>query len=119
MDVDCDGNPTSISSDDRRCDSSLDTIPATTFKPLLKKYGINDLNAYIHTYVVFGNLGSRAGFVNFNPQDYGLQPLSVMAVVCNDQLVSVGNQTRTPRNNDKPSALITRIVLRHMGRHKW
>lgn len=87
MDVDCDGSSTPIDGD-TRCNSSQDTIPETTFKSAVQKFGIDDVNAYIHSYVVFGNQGSKDGFVNFNPQQYGMEPLSVMAVVCGDQLVS-------------------------------
>lgn len=87
MDIDCDGSSKSIPGDNR-CDLSQDTIPETTFKSTVQQYGIDDLNAYIHTYVVFGNQGTRAGFVNFRPQDHGMQSLSVMAVVCGDQMVS-------------------------------
>lgn len=91
MDVDCDGNPVSTGGD-TRCDSSQDTIPETAFKSMVQQYGISDLNAYIHTYVVFGNQGTKQGFVNFKPQDYGMEPLSVMAVVCGNQMVSLLRQ---------------------------
>jgi hypothetical protein len=36
---------------------------------------------------VFGNFGNDKGYTNFHPQNHGLKPLSVMAVVCGDKLV--------------------------------
>ena len=89
MDVDCDGQQGGLG-DDGRCGSSQDTQSITAFQDTVAGYkkGINDLNAFVHPYVVFGNYGSRSGFVTFDPQQYGVEPLSVMAVVCNNQLVS-------------------------------
>jgi hypothetical protein len=49
--------------------------------------GVDDLNAFVHPYVVFGNVGSKAGFTNFDPQSQGIEPLSLMAVVCGDKMV--------------------------------
>jgi hypothetical protein len=49
---------------------------------------VSDLNANYIPYVVFGNEGSKAGFTTFDPTKFGVQPLSVMAVVCGDQMVS-------------------------------
>jgi chitosanase len=43
------------------------------------------LNAKVHTYVVFGNDGTSP---SFDPQEHGIESLSVMAVVCGDKLVS-------------------------------
>lgn len=88
MDVDCDGQQGGLG-DDGRCGSSQDTQSITTFQGTVAGYneGINDLNAFVHPYVVFGNYGSRGGYVTFDPQQYGVEPLSVMAVVCNNQLV--------------------------------
>lgn len=88
MDIDCDGIQGS-SADDGRCGSSGDTQSQTSFKDTVKSYGQgqNDLDANIHPYVVFGNEGSRSGYVTFNPQNYGIKPLSVMAVVCNGKLI--------------------------------
>jgi chitosanase len=56
----------------------------TAFMDTVQQYGISDLDANIHPYVVFGNSGSSP---TFDPQQYGMEPLSVMAVVCNNQLV--------------------------------
>lgn len=79
MDVDCDG------SDDKAGDCSNDPTGygETAFKDTVQSYGISDLNANIHPYVVF----NEPPF--FNAEQYGMRPLSVMAVVCNNQLVSL------------------------------
>ncbi|KAI0595109.1 fungal chitosanase of glycosyl hydrolase group 75-domain-containing protein [Biscogniauxia sp. FL1348] len=90
MDVDCDGVQGSAA-DDGRCGSSGDTQSQTSFQYQLSQYGaagVADLDANIHSYVVFGNVGSEAeGYTSFDPQRYGVEPLSVMAVVCGDKLV--------------------------------
>jgi len=88
MDIDCDGAQGG-SGDDGRCGSSLDTQSVTSFQWILQGYGkgIRDLNANVHPYVVFGNVGSKKGWRTFEPQQYGIQPLSLMAVVCGDKLV--------------------------------
>ncbi|EON96767.1 putative glycoside hydrolase family 75 protein [Phaeoacremonium minimum UCRPA7] len=61
----------------------------TSFMDTVASYGkgISDLDANVHPYVVFGNEGTKAGWKTFNPQSYGIEPLSVMAVVCNNQLI--------------------------------
>lgn len=89
MDVDCDGEQNGRG-DDGRCGSSDDTQSITSFQYIVESYGkgINDLNAYVHPYVVFGNEGSKSGWKTFDPEKYGIKPLSVMAVVCNGKLVS-------------------------------
>jgi hypothetical protein len=88
MDIDCDGAQGGPA-DDGRCGNSDDTQDITAFADTVKAYkkGISDLNANVHPYVVFGNSGSKAGYKTFDPQQYGVEPLSVMAVVCGDQLV--------------------------------
>lgn len=92
MDIDCDGDQSDHG--DGRCGSSADTQSQTAFKDLVKKYStqnsspVSDLNANFIPYVVFGNYGSKPGYTNFHPEDVNLKPLSVMAVLCNDQLVS-------------------------------
>ncbi|KAK0610371.1 chitosanase precursor [Bombardia bombarda] len=88
MDIDCDGTQGS-SADDGRCGSSGDTQSITSFQDTVKGYnkGIKDLDANIHPYVVFGNEGSKSGWKTFNPQSYGIKPLSIMAVVCDDKLI--------------------------------
>lgn len=90
MDIDCDGNQQGPANDGR-CGSSGDTQSTTAFEDTVKSYnaGIKELNPFVHPYVVFGNDNDdhKSGFVTFNPQDYGIQPLSVMAVVCGNKLV--------------------------------
>ncbi|KAI0139033.1 glycoside hydrolase family 75 protein [Hypoxylon sp. NC0597] len=88
MDIDCDGTQGSAA-DDGRCGNSGDTQSITSFADTVRGYGkgVRDLDANIHPYVVFGNVGSKAGFTEFNPQDHGVEPLSVMAVVCGDKLI--------------------------------
>lgn len=88
MDIDCDGIQHGPA-DDGRCGSSGDTQSVTSFADTLRGYGTGqrDLDANAHPYVVFGNTGSRKGFANFDPRKYGVEPLSVMAVVCNNKLV--------------------------------
>lgn len=86
MDVDCDG---AQGESDGRCSSSTDTQPETTFRDELRDYRTSqrDLNASVHPFVVFGNEGTKKGWPTFDPQKHGVEPLSVMAVVCNNKLV--------------------------------
>jgi hypothetical protein len=91
MDIDCDGTQNGAG-DDGRCGSSGDTQDITAFQYTVAGYnaGINDLNAYVHPYVVFGNSrGKKTSWPKYAPQDDGVKPLSVMAVVCGDQLVGL------------------------------
>ncbi|OAA70197.1 endo-chitosanase [Akanthomyces lecanii RCEF 1005] len=79
MDIDCDGaNRTGGA-----CANDPSGQGETAFKDTVKSYGIPDLDANVHPYVVFGNDG---GSPSFNPQAHGIKPLSVMAVVCNGQV---------------------------------
>jgi hypothetical protein len=73
-----------------RGDNPDDSQSTTTFQDLIRSYnvGIKDLHPYIHPYVVFGNEGTKSGYKQFSPTKYGIKPLSVMAVVCNNKLVS-------------------------------
>lgn len=88
LDVDCDGIQGS-KADDGRCKSSGDTQSITSFQDIVIGYktGQKDLDANIHPYVVFGNTGTKPNWPTFNPQHYGIRPLSVMAVVCGDKLI--------------------------------
>ncbi|KAI0197981.1 chitosanase [Astrocystis sublimbata] len=88
MDIDCDGVQGSPA-DDGRCGNSGDTQSITSFADTVRGYGkgVDDLDANIHPYVVFGNFGTNPGYTNFDPQEHGIEPLSVMAVVCGDQLI--------------------------------
>ncbi|KAF7718842.1 Chitosanase [Penicillium ucsense] len=76
MDVDCDG----ANNHGGDCANDPSGQSQTAFMDSLPQYGIQDLDANVHPYVVFGNAG-------FDPQSYGMEPLSVMAVVCNNQLL--------------------------------
>ncbi|KAJ2959762.1 hypothetical protein NQ176_g11096 [Zarea fungicola] len=86
MDIDCDG---ALGTGDGSCDSSTDTQGQTTFGDTVKGYnkGIDDLNAYIHSFVVLGNDGSKSGYITFRPESYGVEPLSLVAVVCGDKMI--------------------------------
>lgn len=88
MDIDCDGIQGGPA-DDGRCGDSSDTQSITAFADTVASYGTGqqDLDANAHPYVVFGNDGSKPGWKTFDPQSVGVEPLSVMAVVCNNQLV--------------------------------
>ncbi|GAB1309859.1 Endo-chitosanase [Madurella fahalii] len=91
MDIDCDGRHGGVL-DDGRCSASRspDRQSTTAFRATIAGYdvpGVPDLNPYVHPYVVFGNTGRKPGWPNFDPTAYGIRPLSVMAVVCGDQLV--------------------------------
>ncbi|KAJ4286652.1 hypothetical protein N0V88_007944 [Collariella sp. IMI 366227] len=105
MDVDCDGlrgpggNPSSrtrsrVAAADQRCSASLspDIQNQTAFQSIVASYnkpGLKDLDPYVHPYVVFGNAAGtqgRKGWKEFDPKKYGVKPLSVMAVVCGDQM---------------------------------
>ncbi|KAK5624916.1 hypothetical protein RRF57_000632 [Xylaria bambusicola] len=88
MDIDCDGVQGSPA-DDGRCGNSGDTQSITSFADTVRGYnrGIEDLDANIHPYVVFGNVGDEPGFTSFDPQEFGIEPLSIIAVVCGDQLI--------------------------------
>ncbi|KAI1371069.1 glycoside hydrolase family 75 protein [Hypoxylon crocopeplum] len=88
MDIDCDGTQGSAA-DDGRCGNSGDTQSITSFADTVRGYGkgIRDLDANIHPYVVFGNVGGKEGYTSFDPQKHGIEPLSVMAVVCGDKLI--------------------------------
>ncbi|CAN6656098.1 hypothetical protein TRVA0_028S01662 [Trichomonascus vanleenenianus] len=82
MDIDCDG---ALSGGDGRCGYTGDTQGQTAFRDEVRKYGIRDLNPNYIPYVVFGNEGEYSP--TFDPREYGVQPLSVMAVVCNGKLL--------------------------------
>lgn len=93
MDIDCDGNQDepSSSANDGRCGNSGDTQSDTSYEDTVKGYGkgLSNLNPYIHPYVVFGNSNDNntPGYKTFEPTKYGIEPLSIIAVVCNNQVV--------------------------------
>lgn len=86
MDVDCDG------ADDKAGDCSNDPsgFGETSFMDTVKGYGISDLNANIHPYIVVNEPPY------FDAQKNGMKPLSVMAVVCNNQVVSPSGVSACP-----------------------
>lgn len=94
LDIDCDGANRSAGD----CANDPTGQGQTSFKHIVQSYGIEDLDANLHTYVVFGNEGENP---SFRPQDHGIEPLSVMAVVCNGQVVSY------------PSSIINFLFGRH------
>ncbi|KAJ5557946.1 hypothetical protein N7535_009439 [Penicillium sp. DV-2018c] len=79
MDIDCDGANNSAGD----CSNDPTGQGVTAFKDIVSDYGIEDLDANIHPYVVFGNDGANP---SFKPEDHGMEPLSVMAVVCGGKL---------------------------------
>lgn len=81
MDIDCDGENAS----EGKCFNDPTGQSITSFQYLVKGYdrGVRDLDAHIHPYVVFGNTGDKP---SYNPRSAGIKPLSVVAVVCGDQL---------------------------------
>lgn len=91
MDIDCDGDQSDQG--DGRCGNSDDTQSETAFKDTVQDYSkiagneVSDLNANFIPYVVFGNEGTKSGYTTFDPTNYSVQPLSVMAVVCGDKMI--------------------------------
>ncbi|KAH7227594.1 fungal chitosanase of glycosyl hydrolase group 75-domain-containing protein [Fusarium oxysporum] len=79
MDIDCDGANNHAGA----CSNDPTGQGETAFKDTVKQYGISDLDANVHPYVVFGNEGASP---SFDPQQHGIKPLSVMAVVCNGEV---------------------------------
>ncbi|KAK4508261.1 hypothetical protein PRZ48_001999 [Zasmidium cellare] len=86
MDIDCDGS----SNGTLACEDDETGQNQTSFGWLVAQYTNNkvkELDAQIHPYVVFGNVPDEKGSSpTFNPTDYGMVPLGVMAVVCNGQV---------------------------------
>ncbi|EAW11904.1 glycosyl hydrolase family 75 chitosanase csnB [Aspergillus clavatus NRRL 1] len=79
MDIDCDGaNRTG-----GKCANDPSGQGITAFQDQVAKFGIKDLDANIHPYVVFGNEDHSP---RFDPRKQGMEPLSVMAVVCGGKL---------------------------------
>ncbi|KAI1411645.1 glycoside hydrolase family 75 protein [Hypoxylon sp. FL1857] len=87
MDTDCDGDRSK--NDNGGCDGAHSVQSATAMRDYVSAYsnGVSDLNPFVHDYVVFGNSGDKAGWITFDPRDHNMKPLSVMAVVCNNQLI--------------------------------
>jgi hypothetical protein len=90
MDVCCDGIQDGPA-DDGRCDTDPSYLSITAFQWIVESYGVGnqtDLDANVHPYVVFGNTAEDGndGWPTFDPQQYGIEPLSVMAVLCGGKL---------------------------------
>lgn len=81
MDIDCDGVDNSVG----KCGDDPSGQSQTSFKSTAQSYNLPDLNSSIHGYVVFGNEGENP---SFDPRKAGMEPLSVMAVICNNNLAS-------------------------------
>jgi len=79
MNVDCDGANNSAG----KCSNDPSGQSQTAFQDTVQSYGISDLDAGIHGYVVFGNQGNSPAF---DPTTAGMKPLSVMAVICGDSM---------------------------------
>ncbi|XTI83707.1 glycoside hydrolase family 75 protein [Cenococcum geophilum] len=80
MDIDCDG----LNASEGLCNNDPSGQSQTAFQSEVQEFGIADLDAHVHPYVVLGNEGEDP---SFDPQSAGIQPLSVVAVVCNGQLI--------------------------------
>lgn len=82
LDIDCDG--LSPKGGDCYNDPSPQNQMAFGWKAEeLSGGAITELDAKVHPYMVFGNEGLKPVF---NPRDFGMPPLGVMAVVCNHQV---------------------------------
>ncbi|OBT90433.1 hypothetical protein VE02_00764 [Pseudogymnoascus sp. 03VT05] len=81
MDIDCDGANRSGG----KCANDPTGQGQTAFQSEIQalNVGIDDLDSNLHPYVVFGNEGRSP---SFDPRKHGMEPLSVMAVVCNNQV---------------------------------
>lgn len=83
MDIDCDG----ANRKSGKCANDPTGQGTTAFQSEVQalNVGLKDLDSNLHPYVVFGN---EEHSPEFKPKDHGMEPLSVMAVVCNNQVVS-------------------------------
>ncbi|CAG8894240.1 unnamed protein product [Penicillium egyptiacum] len=79
MDIDCDGANNSAGG----CSNDQSGQGVTAFQDEVEHFGIKDLDANIHPYVVFGNEDHKPRFM---PDEHGMEHLSVMAIVCGDKL---------------------------------
>jgi hypothetical protein len=77
--------------------SIIDGSQPTSFLETLRSRapGLSDLNPDVHPYVVFGTNGDNLRSMSFDPRVVGIMPLSIMAVVCDDKLVSLTVHSRT------------------------
>ncbi|TQV96061.1 hypothetical protein V2A60_003491 [Cordyceps javanica] len=88
MDVDCEGAQGGPQ-DGGRCDAFTDTQETTALKWVIEGYdvGVRDLSPHEHGLLVFGNPGTKPGSETFSPRDVGVEPASLMAVICRYQLI--------------------------------
>lgn len=115
MDVDCDGGIMKHKHDGR-CASSTDTQPITAFQDLVSKHGVDDLDPTSIPYIVFGNTGN--GSLSFDPSEYGIKPLSVMAVVCNNKLVyGIWGDTNGHEHEPKVGEASISLATACFGKH--
>lgn len=103
MDIDCDGADNTAGG----CSNDQSGQGVTAFRDEVSNYDIDDLNANIHPYVVFGNEDSSP---SFEPQGHGMEPLSVMAIVCGGELVHVPSSRVVPVANT-----FIAVVLWYLG----
>jgi chitosanase len=105
MDIDCDGANNSAGD----CANDPSGQGQTAFKDTVSSYGISDLDANLHSYVVFGT-------ESYDPQSSGLQPLSVMAVVCNNQVFyGVWGDTNGFRSTGEASIALAQLCYPNDG----
>lgn len=96
MDIDCNGGPSSLGGP---CEKSTDDQPLTYFREILQSYHRtqrDDLDADVHSFVTFGNYIANVGthgYKVYDPRSIGIEPYSIMAVICGDKLVSYGYYT--------------------------
>lgn len=106
MDVDCDGANNAHGA----CENDPTGQSITAFQDEVSRFGIEDLDANLHGYVVLGTGG-------FDPRKEGVRSLSVVAVVCGGELVCVGLATggAVCRSGELIGTCV-RAVLRRVGR---
>ncbi|GAB1319442.1 hypothetical protein MFIFM68171_09652 [Madurella fahalii] len=100
--------------DDGRCGNSEDTQFITSLQWIAEGYNkvINKLNAIAHPYVVFGNEGFKPGWTTFGPWEYGIEPLSLVAVVYGGDKLICGVWGDEPGDDgDRPIADEASILL--------
>jgi hypothetical protein len=130
MDVDCGGSG--------RCGNSPDQKSETRWQNFVQSYSdiagshVDDLDADNVPYVVFGNEGNAPDYTTFDPRAHKVQPLSVMAAVCGNQMVCMplsinlgvltGSSSMvsgaTPTVSMLPTYLLTVSLIRVL-RRRW
>ncbi|KAJ2970506.1 hypothetical protein NQ176_g8153 [Zarea fungicola] len=114
MDINCSGYNYDPYGGQSWCDDGLDSLRWTRFDDIVARYqnGGPGLSPYIHSFITFGNFGTKKGYVPFDPQSVGIEPLSIMAVVCGDKLFygvwGDGNEDDGPASVGEASAILGR-----------